>query len=147
MLTELGRETVSVWRGEGGREGGEGRDGGREGKREEREGKSQPSFKSSISFPLTSPLTSKRRQGAAGVDTSPCGVRFVGLGAEQVHVGCGLTLITGDIAKGRDGSLGVSADLGVEMVLQGVEHHDENMDVIDTDAHLWVWHGQRVGVA
>lgn len=66
------------------------------------------------------------------------GVWFVGLASEEVHVGRGLAVVTGDVAKGGDGFLGVGANHGVEMILQGVENGDQHVHVVDANAHLGI---------
>lgn len=72
---------------------------------------------------------------------------LVALGAEQVNVGSGVTVIAGNVTKGRDGSLGVCSYHGVEVVLQGVEAGDEKVYVVDTNTHLVSaqWQGGREG--
>ena len=59
------------------------------------------------------------------------------LGEERHHVGYDLTVVAGDIAKGRDGSLGIGLYQVANVSFQRVEDGDENMDVIDANAHLY----------
>jgi hypothetical protein len=46
-------------------------------------------------------------------------------------------VVTGDITEGRNGLLAVRPDLRVEMGLQRMEGCDQDMDVVDTNAHLF----------
>ena len=62
--------------------------------------------------------------------------RPVRLGVDEVHVGRRFTVVARDVAKGRNGSLGVCPDHVVDVALQGMEDGDEDMNVVDTNTHL-----------
>ena len=62
---------------------------------------------------------------------------FSGLGVGLPQAGrCGLTMVAGNIAKGRNGSLGVGLDHVIDVLFQGVVDGDEQMDVVGPKTHL-----------
>lgn len=77
----------------------------------------------------------------------PSWVGLVGLGLEEacIVVRDFTGGVTGDIAEGRDGLFALSPDHGIQVVLQGMERGDHHVDVVDADAHLWVWQRGVVG--
>ncbi len=81
--------------------------------------------------------------GAAWLLPGARGVWLVGLGPEEVHVGRDRAVVAGDIAKGGDGLLGVRPYQGVEVVLEGVEDGDEDVNIVDTNTHLGIVGGRE----
>ena len=80
----------------------------------------------------------------AGVETAvlgwvcPEGVGTVGVVEEAILKGAQVPLVAGDVAKGSDGPQDFGLGAGVEVGLQGGEDGEQSMDVVDTNAHLWV---------
>jgi len=62
--------------------------------------------------------------------------RLVALSIEELHVRRRVTVVAGDVAESRDRPLGVRSNQVVHVALQRMEDCDEDMNVVDTNAHL-----------
>ncbi len=75
--------------------------------------------------------------GCGLVVATPSWVGLIGFCAQKVYVvGNHFTVVAGNIAECRDMLLGVCSYHGVEVILQGMEDGDEEVDVVNTNTHL-----------